>query len=71
MSFSEGEELPPRVRRRYAARCFILLAVLRERLVLALAFGGNYFEVVEGGWKRAQEYTVGGRKAYFGICFWG
>ena len=26
MSFSEGEELPPRARRRYAARCFILIA---------------------------------------------
>jgi hypothetical protein len=26
MSLAEGEELPPRVRRRYAARCFILIA---------------------------------------------
>jgi hypothetical protein len=30
MSFAEGEELPPRLRRRYAARCFILIAVKKK-----------------------------------------
>lgn len=38
MSFAEGEELPPRVRSKYAARCFILRA---EKVLVLSARNSN------------------------------